>query len=156
MNTVFVFKMATSFPGFLCYPLYDACSVATISRRVLPTRVNPDTCRIRVACERQTFLLARRSQARIRVDGQIRFEYGYVSTRKFLNPQRKICGLKKYPDKVYTSTNNEDVNYVPLSQPTSSVQISDSILSRDNLSLTAYIKAWVLAAWRTTASFSLN
>ena len=58
------------------------------------TRVNPDTCRTRVACERQTFLLARRSQARMRVDGQIRFEYGYVWTRKFLNPQRKICGLK--------------------------------------------------------------
>ena len=57
-------------------------------RRVLRTRVNPDTCRIRVACERQTFLLARRSPARIRVDGQIRFEYGNVSTRKFLNPHR--------------------------------------------------------------------
>ena len=50
--------------------------------------------RIRVACERQTFLLARRSKARIRVDGQIRFEYGYVWTTKFSNPQRKICGLK--------------------------------------------------------------
>ena len=31
---------------------------------------------------------------RFRVDGQIRFEYGYVWTWKFLNPQRKICGLK--------------------------------------------------------------
>ena len=35
----------------------DACSVANISRGVLTTRVNPDT-------------------RRIRVDGQIRFEYG--------------------------------------------------------------------------------
>ena len=31
---------------------------------------------------------------RIRVDGKIRFEYGYVWTWKFLNPQRKICGFK--------------------------------------------------------------
>ena len=35
----------------------DACSVANISRGVQTTRVNPDT-------------------RRIRVDGQIRFEYG--------------------------------------------------------------------------------
>ena len=108
--------MATSFP----YPLYDVCSVANIPRRVLGTRVNPDSCRIRV-------------------DGQIRFEYGYVWTTTFLNPQ----------------TYNEHVNYVPLSQP-SSVQILDSILSRDNLSLAANIKAWVLAAWRTAAPFSLD
>ena len=59
---------------------------------------------------------------------------------------KKNLRIKKYPDKVYTSTNNEHVNYVPLSQPTSSVQILDSILSRDNLSLTANIKAWILAA----------
>ena len=39
--------------------LYDACSVANIPRGVLGTRVNPDTCRISV-------------------DGQIRFESGYV------------------------------------------------------------------------------
>ena len=38
-------------------------------------RVNPDTCRIRV-------------------DGQIRFQYGYVWTWKFLNPERKRCGFK--------------------------------------------------------------
>ena len=31
---------------------------------------------------------------RIRVDGRIRVEYRYVWTWKFLNPQRKICGLK--------------------------------------------------------------
>ena len=59
---------------------------------------------------------------------------------------KKNLRIKKYPDKVYTSTNNEHENYVPLSQPTSSVQILDSILSRDNLSLTANIKAWILAA----------
>ena len=59
---------------------------------------------------------------------------------------KKNFRIKKYSDKVYTSTINEHVNYVSLSQPTSSVQISDSILSRDNLSLTANIKAWVLAA----------
>ena len=39
--------------------LYDACSVANIPRGVLGTIVNPDTCRISV-------------------DGQIRFESGYV------------------------------------------------------------------------------
>ena len=59
---------------------------------------------------------------------------------------KKNLRIKKYPGKVYTSTNNEHANYVPLSQLTSSVQISDSILSRDNLSLVANIKAWVLAA----------
>ena len=33
------------------------------------------------------------------MDGQIRFEYGHVWTWKFLpNPQRKICGFKKYLD----------------------------------------------------------
>ena len=59
---------------------------------------------------------------------------------------KKNLRIKKYPDKLNTSTNNEHVNYVPLSQPTSRVQISDSILSRDNLSLAANVKAWVLAA----------
>ena len=29
-----------------------------------------------------------------RVDGQIRFEYGYMWTWKFLNPERKSCGFK--------------------------------------------------------------
>ena len=29
-----------------------------------------------------------------RVDGQIRFEYGYMCTWKFLNPERKSCGFK--------------------------------------------------------------
>ena len=45
--------------------------VPTIPRVVLGTRVNPDTCRIRV-------------------DGQIRFESGYVWTY----PERKRCGVK--------------------------------------------------------------
>ena len=53
----------------------DPCSVANIPGGVLRTRVNPDTCRIRV-------------------DGQIRFEYGHVWTWKFLNPERKSCGFK--------------------------------------------------------------
>ena len=38
-------------------------------------RLNPDTCRIRV-------------------EGQIRVQYGYVWTWKFFNQQRKICGFK--------------------------------------------------------------
>ena len=58
--------------------LYDACSVGNIPRGVLGTRVNPKTCRIRV-------------------DGQIRFESGYVWTWKFLNWERKSCGLKSIP-----------------------------------------------------------
>ena len=53
---------------------YDACSVANIPRGVLDTRVNPDTCRIRV-------------------EGQIRFEYGYAWTWKFLKPERKFAGF---------------------------------------------------------------
>ena len=28
------------------------------------------------------------------MDGQIRFEYGYVWTWKFLDPERNSCGLK--------------------------------------------------------------
>ena len=55
--------------------LYDACSVANIPRRVLGTRVNPHTCWIRV-------------------EGQIRFESGYVWTWKFFNPEGKSCGFK--------------------------------------------------------------
>ena len=43
VNTAF--KKATSFPGYLSYRLYDACNVP---RGLLGTRVNPDTCRIRV------------------------------------------------------------------------------------------------------------
>ena len=31
---------------------------------------------------------------RIRVEGQIWFEHGYAWTRKFLNPQRKMCRFK--------------------------------------------------------------
>ena len=52
----------------------DACSVDNIPRRVLGTRVNLDTG--------------------VGVDGQIRFESGYVWTSKILNPERKICGFK--------------------------------------------------------------
>ena len=55
--------------------LYDACCVANIPKGVLGTRVNPDTYRMRV-------------------DGQIRFEKGYVWTWKFLNPERKSCGFQ--------------------------------------------------------------
>ena len=79
MNTVF--EMVTSFPGSLkpeqdanFAPLYDACSITNISRGVLGTRVNPDMCRVRV-------------------DGQIQFEYGYAWTWTFLNPERKSCGF---------------------------------------------------------------
>ena len=49
VNTVFVLKMATSFPGFLCYPPYDACSVATISRRVLRTGSRGDVFVVRTS-----------------------------------------------------------------------------------------------------------
>ena len=51
-------------------------SVANIARGVLGSKVHPDTCQM------------------IRVDGQIRFESGYVRTWKFLNAQRKSCGCK--------------------------------------------------------------
>ena len=57
----------------------DACSVANIPRGVLGARVYPDTCRIGV-------------------DGQIRFEYGYVWTRKFLNPEKNELRIQKIPD----------------------------------------------------------
>ena len=49
-----------------------ACSVANILRGVMGTRVNPDRCRIRV-------------------DGQIQFEYGAVWTWEFLNPEKRSC-----------------------------------------------------------------
>ena len=49
---------------------YDACSVANILRGVLDTRVN-----------------------RIRVEGQIRFEYGYAWTWKCLKLERKFAGF---------------------------------------------------------------
>ena len=55
--------------------LYNACSVANIPRGVLGTRVNADTCPIRV-------------------DRQIRFEDGYLQMWKFLNPGSKSCGFK--------------------------------------------------------------
>ena len=53
----------------------DACSVANIPRGVQGTRMNPDACRLRV-------------------HGQIRFEYGYVWTWKFLNPKEKVTDSK--------------------------------------------------------------
>ena len=53
----------------------DACSVANIPRGVLGTRGNPDA-------------------RQIRVDGLIRFEYGYVWTWKFFNPERKSWRFK--------------------------------------------------------------
>ena len=34
----------------------------------------------------------------MRVDGQIRFEYGHVWTWKFFDPERKSCGLEKCLD----------------------------------------------------------
>ena len=49
---------------------FDASSLANISRRVQSKRVNSDTCRIPV-------------------DEQIRFEYGYVWTWKFLESGKK-------------------------------------------------------------------
>ena len=58
--------------------LYDACSVTNIPRGVLSTRVNPDT-------------------SRLRVDEQIRFEYGCVWTWKFLTGKKKLQ-IQKYLD----------------------------------------------------------
>ena len=55
--------------------LDDAYSVANIPREVPRTRVNSDTCRIRV-------------------DGQIRFEYGYVWRWKFFNSERTSFRFK--------------------------------------------------------------
>ena len=55
--------------------LHNACSVANFPSGVLGTRVKPDT-------------------SRIRLDGQIRFDYGYLWTSKLLNPERKSCGYK--------------------------------------------------------------
>ena len=69
-------KMATSLPGSLytrrckLRAVYDSCSVANIPR------VNLDTCRI---C----------------VDRQIRFEYQYVCTWKFLNLEGKSSSFFK-------------------------------------------------------------
>ena len=59
------------------HTLYEACSIANISRGVLGTRVSPDT-------------------GRIRVDGQIRFQCGYAWTRKFFNLERNSCGFKNF------------------------------------------------------------
>ena len=51
---------------------YGACFVGNSNRGVLDTRTNLE-----------------------RVNGQtIRFKSGFVWTRKYLNPQRKSCGLK--------------------------------------------------------------
>ena len=56
----------------------------------------------------------------IRVDRQIRFENGYVWTWKFLNPERKSCGLKnigirvneaKRPFKAATFKNKRLLNF---------------------------------------------
>ena len=50
--------------------LYDACSVASIPRGVLGTRLNLDTCQILV-------------------DGQIRFEYRYVFHVEIFESRKK-------------------------------------------------------------------
>ena len=74
----------------LYHEYLDACSVANIPRGVLGARVYPDTCRIRV-------------------EGQIRFEYGYVWTWKFLNPEKNELRIQKYPD-----TSGRDLNALNL------------------------------------------
>ena len=72
--------MATSFPGSLSYSSMQIVRgkfCARALRRMLcclGNRVNLDTCRIRV-------------------DGQIRYIYGYVWTWKSLIPERKSCGF---------------------------------------------------------------
>ena len=59
--------------------LYDACSVASIPRGVLGTRLNLDTCQILV-------------------DGQIRFEYRYVFHVEIFESRKKKLRIKKYSD----------------------------------------------------------
>ena len=82
------FKMATSFPRFSqgrarCKfrALYDACSVVkSWVLEWIPIRVrSSDT-----------------------VDGQTRFEWGYVWTLEFLNPERKSCEFKNIQIRVWT------------------------------------------------------
>ena len=68
----------------------DACSVANIPRGVLGARVYPDTCRIRV-------------------EGQIWFEYGYVWTWKFVNPEKNKLRIQNYPD-----TSGQELNALNL------------------------------------------
>ena len=53
---------------------------------------------------------------RIRVEGQIRFENGYVWTWKFLNPERSSCGFILYPDTCGGGV-NERLNGLPSSEP---------------------------------------
>ena len=65
-------------PKFSLLPVFTTHALLPNPRGVLGTRMNPDTCRIRV-------------------DGQIRFENGYVWMWKFKNAEKK-ARIKKYPD----------------------------------------------------------
>ena len=65
-------------PKFSLLPVFTTHALLPNPRGVLSTRMNPDTCRIRV-------------------DGQIRLEYGYVWMWKFKNPEKK-ARIQKYPD----------------------------------------------------------
>ena len=51
-----------------------------------------------LCCQYSQSIIGYQSESRyvldIRVYGQIRFEYGYVWTWKFLSPGRKSCGFK--------------------------------------------------------------
>ena len=50
------------------------------------------------------------------MEGQIRFENGYVWTWKFLKPERSSCGFILYPDTCGGSL-NERLNGLPSSEP---------------------------------------
>ena len=99
-NFCFIWPLTRSSPAVYCeYCILDgnldACSVANIPKGVLGTRVNPDT-------------------RQIRVDGQIRFEYGYVWTWKCFNPEREKLRVQKYPDTCGGGPNcNNNVQNVP-------------------------------------------
>ena len=99
-NFWFIWPLTRSSPAVYCeYCILDgnldACSVANIPKGVLATRVNPDT-------------------RQIRVDGQIRFEYGYVWTWKCFNPEREKLRVQKYPDPCGGGPNcNNNVQNVP-------------------------------------------
>ena len=61
----------------LYHEYLDACSDANIPIGVLGARVYPDTCRIRV-------------------EGQVRFEYEYVWTWKFLNSEKNELRIQTH------------------------------------------------------------
>ena len=79
-----ILKMAVE--GFMVHAL-----LPLFPGGVLSTRVNPDTFRIRV-------------------DGQIRFDYATCGWKYFFNPGRKSFGLKNIRIRVETTPQNNDID----------------------------------------------